>query len=134
MEAMMKILVVDDSVTNRMLIKEMLKGKAEIDEAEDGLAAWKLYSRSLDKQRYDILLLDIAMPRMDGIKLLTLIRENENGKDEVKLPVLIISAHTAKIGEAQRAGCDDYLLKPINFQQLYEKIFKLTQNKIFELK
>ena len=128
---MMKFLVVDDSATNRMLIKEMLKGKADIEEAEDGLAAWKLYCRSLEGPRYDLLLLDIAMPKMDGIKLLTLIRENENTKDEIQLPVLVISAQTEKIPDAQQAGCDDYLLKPITSKQLYEKIYKLTQNKVF---
>ena len=132
MGALMKVLIVDDSQTNRSLLKEMLKGKVDVAEAEDGLAAWKLYSLSLEAMRYDLLLLDIAMPRMDGIKLLNLIRENENSKDESRLPVLIISAQTEKIDEAKQAGCDDYLLKPISMQQLYEKIYQLTHHKAFE--
>ena len=132
MAALMKVLIVDDSKTNRILLKEMLKGKVDIAEAEDGLAAWKLYTLSLEALRYDLLLLDIAMPRMDGIKLLNLIRENENSKEEKRLPVLIISAQTEKIDEAKSAGCDDFLLKPITSQQLYEKIFKLTHNNLFE--
>ena len=131
MSSLMRFLVVDDSITNRILIKEMLRGKAECIEAEDGLAAWKLYTKSLEVKRYDLLLLDIAMPQMDGIKLLTLIRENENSKDEIHLPVLIISAQTEKIEDAKNAGCDDFLLKPITSQQLYQKVLKLTHNDLF---
>jgi len=127
----MRVLVVDDSETNRVLLREMLGDKAvEIDEAEDGLIAWRLYTKSLDTQRYDVCLLDIAMPKMDGIKLLKLIRENENFVYEVKLPVLVISAHKDKIEAARAAGFDDYMLKPVSVDGLYEKISKVTKREL----
>lgn len=130
MNSLLKILVVDDSETNRLLLKEMLRSKAEIDEAEDGYEAWKLYTKSLEDRRYDILLLDIAMPRMDGIKLLTLIRENENFPTEKKLPILVLTAHKEKVEAAQKAGCNDYLLKPVMIEDLYSKINKLTNQNL----
>lgn len=133
MSRSMKVMVVDDSETNRLLLKEMLKGKAEIDEAEDGFGAWKLYTKSLDEKRYDILLLDIAMPRMDGIKLLKLIRENENCATEQKLPILVITAHKEKVESAQKEGCDDYMLKPVTIDALFAKINTLTNSDLAPL-
>lgn len=70
------------------------------------------------------------MPRMDGIKLLTLIRENENYPGEKKLPILILTAHKEKVEAAIRAGCDDYMLKPVTIDALYAKINKLTNQNL----
>lgn len=56
MNSLLKILIIDDSETNRLLLKEMLQGKAELEEAEDGFEAWQKYSKSLEEKRYDLLL------------------------------------------------------------------------------
>ncbi len=129
MSKLWRTLVVDDSETNRQLIKEFIHGKAECEEAEDGLKAWKLYNKTMHGEAapYDIVLLDIAMPRMDGVKLLTLIREFENFEKKEKLPILVITAHKEKVDDAVSAGCDDYLLKPVSSDDLLAKMTTLIK-------
>lgn len=123
---MKKFLVVDDSETMRQLLIETLKDIAKCDEAEDGIIAFKKYNESLDtNELYDLILLDIAMPNMDGIKLLTLIREQEefsNMEAKIKTPIFIVSAYPNQKKKAFGCGCDEYFVKPIDIAELLEKI------------
>ena len=128
MDKILKVLVVDDSQTNRLLFTEILGQKAKCDEAENGVQAWKLYNKSLNEGAYDIVLLDIAMPKMDGNRLLKLVRELESFEGVKKgkgLPILVITAHKEKIKEAIAAGASDYLFKPVNPDELWERINNL---------
>ena len=126
-----KVMLVDDSETNRELIKEVLNGAVEFIEAEDGLQAWKAYNRVVKegKTDFDLILLDIAMPNMDGIKLLRLIRELEIFERipiEERLPVLIVTAHANRVEEAMQAGANGHLLKPIDVEALKKQVQSLV--------
>lgn len=102
------ILVVDDDLETRNMIREMLEGQGfSVETAEDGVAALNI----LEKQKFDLVLMDLAMPRMDGIEATREIRQRAYGDD---LPVVAISAHTSGAAEeeALEAGMDGYLRKP----------------------
>jgi two-component system, chemotaxis family, chemotaxis protein CheY len=103
-------LVVEDSPTMRQLIVFALRRipRLSIVEAEDGLEALK----KLAAQRFDIVLTDINMPVMDGLKLVHRIRSDETLKD---LPVVIITTEggTEDRQRALALGANAYITKPI---------------------
>ncbi len=112
------ILTADDSSVNRLLIKAMLSSiYVESDFAENGIEVLT----KLKNKKYDILLLDIQMPQMDGIETIKHIRENEEYKD---LYVIAVTANAMK-GDAQKyidMGCNDYISKPIQKDIFLKKI------------
>jgi signal transduction histidine kinase/CheY-like chemotaxis protein len=112
------ILVVDDNVENRILIGNILKRlNLRYKEAENGEIALKM----LHAESFNLVLLDSQMPVMDGITTLKLIREDSTLKD---LYVIMQSASTFKedIQEFFRAGCDDYISKPVDLGVLQRKL------------
>jgi two-component system chemotaxis response regulator CheY len=122
----LRVLVVDDSATVRKLVGFHL-GKIpgmELEEAEDGLEAME----KLSLGSYDLVILDIIMPRMDGLKLLNYIRSNDDMKG---LPVLIL---TTKGEDAEREkgmalGADAYIAKPIKSREFTDIIIELLDKK-----
>lgn len=102
-----QILVADDEQDIRELLRLYLeKDGYDVFEAKDGLEALSM----LEKNEFDLVLLDIMMPKMDGYRLIKKIRETSN------IPVMIISA---KIGDSDKIlgldlGADDYITKPFN--------------------
>jgi CheY-like chemotaxis protein len=107
-----RILLVEDSIDNQLMIKTLLKGDSfEIDFANDGVQA----IRKGTSKPYDLILMDIQMPVMDGYAATRHLR-----KMGVKIPILALTAH-ASPEDRQRcfaAGCTNYLTKPINIGQL----------------
>ena len=88
----------------------------------------KLALEKLEKDKYDLLLLDMQMPVLDGLSTLKHIREQEHHKN---LYVIALTAHAIK-GDAEKymdAGCDDYISKPIDKKQFREKINDLIHKK-----
>lgn len=119
----MRLLVVEDEVT---LCKTIAKGLHlsgyEVDQAYDGLTA-------LDKvlaETYDLVLLDLSLPKMDGMDLLSHFRE----KDQTT-PVLILSARSQIEDKVQGLdqGANDYLTKPFSFDELEARVRSLTRRK-----
>lgn len=115
---MPRILIVEDSVTSRDLLQEILKDVADCDCAESGLAAVYIYNRALEtKEFYDVIILDIGLPEISGISLLKKIRESEKS---VGIPfgegvsIIMITAHKERFLEAYDNGCNDYVTKPID--------------------
>jgi two-component system sensor histidine kinase/response regulator len=104
------ILIVDDNDLNRRLVRLTL-GKLgyPVVEAENGREALARVAA----QRFDLVLLDIAMPEMDGIEVLTRLRKQYS---VLELPVIMVTAddHEERIVEALSLGANDYLLKPLN--------------------
>ncbi len=106
-----KILMVDDSELNRELINEILKYKYDIEFAVDGEAAIMMLQKRKDD--FDVVLLDIVMPKMDGFEVL----EYMNSKGWLKtLPVVLISAEYshAHIDKAFDLGAFDFISRPFD--------------------
>lgn len=130
---MWKILVVDDNFANRQLMVEVLREDAVCDIATNGREAFEAYQLSLEKKdHYDLVLLDIAMPEVDGLAFLNMVREVEkraNVRVGEGLPIVMVTAFDKPFMQAFNAGCDDYILKPIDPGQLLHKIkMKLQRN------
>ncbi len=117
--AEINFLIVEDSPTMRQLISFALKRVhgAKIMEATDGIDALK----KLSAQKFDLVLTDINMPIMDGLKLVSLIRGNDQHKD---MPIIIITTEGAdedrKKGLA--LGANAYLSKPIQTAELLKLV------------
>ncbi|MFY0543951.1 hybrid sensor histidine kinase/response regulator [Brevibacillus sp. H7] len=113
-----RILLVDDSQENRKLIKVFLsKLPVQVDEAEDGQRAVELFQ----SKPYDVVLMDIQMPIMDGYSVTQAIRrwEMENGRSPT--PVIALTAHALPedIQRSVEAGCTAHLSKPFTKQAFY---------------
>jgi two-component system chemotaxis response regulator CheY len=124
---MWKVLIVDDSFTDRKLLSAMLKDKAVCDLAGSPNEAIEACEISLrEKTPYDIILLDIDMGDKDsGIEVLKEIRNAEKAAGillENGIPVFMVTAHKELVVEAFGMGCDDYITKPVNAKTLIEKI------------
>jgi len=111
---------------NQMLVIRILKKQGfETDVAENGLIA-------LDKHKnkhFDVILMDLQMPEMDGYEATRMIREMNTVKKEI--PIIAMSAHTIK-GEYERCielGMNDFISKPFDTNELYEKIYKLVKKR-----
>ncbi|WP_416896974.1 MAG: response regulator [Minwuia sp.] len=106
----MRILVVDDSKANRNIAKVLLENAGhDVTEAEGGVEALELVTG----QEFDVVLMDIAMPEMDGLAATRAIRALEGAKS--KTPVVAWTAHDVPgmRGQTCAAGMDAYLTKPI---------------------
>lgn len=117
------VLVVDDSSAVRDVLCNILRGlgvRRHIDEAEDGLAAWKL----IQAGDYDIVICDIRMPLMTGLELKELLRATLRFAD---LPFLIISGEVSKeiMAAAVTSEYDGYLIKPFSVAKLKTEVLKL---------
>jgi len=110
-----RILIVEDSPTMRQLLVFALRRLKGVDivEAQDGMDGL----RKLSSARYDLALIDINMPVMDGLKLIGLMR----GEDALKhVPVVVITTEGAEQDRerALRLGANEYLTKPIQANQV----------------
>jgi len=115
-----KILLVDDDYNiQNLLVNFLLMKGFEVETAENGYFALK----KIELFKPDIILLDIMMPRLDGFEVCAKIREIPD-MNLAKTPIVIISAlnHLNDVKKAIAAGANDYLVKPINMQVLFEKI------------
>jgi signal transduction histidine kinase/CheY-like chemotaxis protein len=117
----LRVLVVEDNPINRLLAIKVLQNQGfETDIAENGKIALEKYK----KQDYDIILMDLQMPEMDGYETTINIRELKTAKKDI--PIIAMTAHTIK-GELERCmeiGMNDFISKPFDKKDLYEKIYK----------
>lgn len=112
------VLVVDDSSDNRNLITQFLVAAgAKVDCAVDGVDG---VSKALAKE-YEIILMDIQMPRLDGYKATAQLREQGYVR-----PIIALTAHALKQEKINslNAGCDDHLTKPIDRRTLIDQVIK----------
>jgi len=111
-----KILVVDDEDGIRELISDALSiGGFEVETSPDGLQGLK----AIRDHRFDLLILDVNMPKMDGFALLEKVRA-----DGLTTPVIMLSARGQKvdINQGLRLGADDYMTKPFGLEELSLRI------------
>ena len=124
MSEQLHALVVEDSPTMRQLIVFALSRikVLKVVEADDGVDALK----KLSQQHCDILITDINMPMMDGLKLVSLVRQNAQLKN---IPIIIITTEGAQ-EDRQRAlslGANAYITKPIQAPQVISKVKDLLK-------
>lgn len=119
MEEKIRILAVDDNIINLATIEQELKGKYEVITVNSGARA----VRYLNKEKPDLILLDVQMALMDGIETLREIRTLENG---ATIPVIMLTAKKDKetVIEGTKLGILDYVLKPFDSQDLHTRIDK----------
>lgn len=116
MEERMRILLCEDDENLGMLLREYLQAKGfSSDLCPDGEAGYKAFL----KDKYDICVLDVMMPKMDG---LTLAQEIRNVNSEV--PIIFLTAKALKddIVEGFKIGADDYITKPFSMEELVLRI------------
>lgn len=122
----LKILLVEDSEDNRNLVQFYLKNTPyQIDIAENG----EIAVRKFMEAKYDIILMDIQMPTMDGYTATKKIREYEINRGDKPTPIVALTAYAFKEDKekAIQAGCTGYLSKPIKKAILMEAIKKYTR-------
>ena len=86
---------------------------------------------AVERESFDLALLDVQMPVMDGLEAAGLIRQKEQEMGKSRLPLIALTAHAMR-GDRERclaAGMDAYLPKPINSQQLFEMIGELQTSR-----
>lgn len=132
----MRILIVEDEMSNRLMLQQVLRDAHKVDVAVNGQEAVLAFQLAhMEAEPYDVVLLDIEMPVMDGQEALKTIREMEHvmgvaSGEEVK--VLMISAH----GDRQnvfdavfKGGASGYLVKPVSPEDLLDSVSNAFKRK-----
>lgn len=121
--AQLRILLVEDNPANQKLATYILEDRGHlVDIAGDGQEAvyWT------EKNHYDVILMDVQMPGMDGLEATAAVRKREGGKPRV--PIIAMTAHAMK-GDRERclaAGMDGYLSKPVKAQEMIALVERLA--------
>ncbi len=124
----MKILIAEDDFASRKFLCKLLSKYGECDTTVDGIAAVEEFVKAYDMSRpYDLICLDIMMPKIDGLKALKTIRDFEKKKgieESEKCKIIITSAlcETEIVFESFSPGSEAYVKKPINVESLIEQI------------
>lgn len=119
-----QVLIVEDNPDIRAFLKGRLEQEFQILEAVDGQDGWD----KAHTQSPDLIIADIAMPRMDGIALCTKVKSNVHTSH---IPVVLLTARTSLIYQLDglETGADDYITKPFNMQLLLARIKNLIQTR-----
>ncbi len=119
------ILIVEDDAVNLLIAEQMLrKAGYQVSSRHNGEQAIEAVRDSV----FDVILMDIEMPLMDGLEATPSIRKMPNGQ---RVPIIALTAHTIpeKLDEIHRAGMDDYLIKPFDLRKFEGMISKHTKNR-----
>lgn len=120
-----KILVVEDMELNQLLMKTLLDDFGfECDIASNG----KIAIEKLKTSTYDIILMDLQMPKMNGFEATEYIRE----KMKLKIPIIALTADvtTVDLAKCKAAGMNDYISKPVDERLLYSKLIALIKKPV----
>ncbi|AOY74953.1 response regulator [Clostridium formicaceticum] len=127
----MRILITEDDLASRRFLAKFLSQYGEIDQVVDGLEALDAYLLAIkDDEPYDLICLDIMMPKVDGVKVLKAIRDYEVQKripaeKRTKIIMTTALAETEYVQNAFNIGCEAYASKPIDTEKLVEVMKKL---------
>ncbi|MFM8821333.1 MAG: response regulator [Phenylobacterium sp.] len=119
----MDVLFVEDNEMNRRILKGMLDvaglNMDEAPEAETGL-------RMIEEHDYDLILMDLRMPGMDGLTAIRQIRARQDPK--AKIPVIVVTADSSSSirEDCLAAGADEVVLKPVSMELLFDAIGRLV--------
>jgi PAS domain S-box-containing protein len=118
-----KILLVEDNKLNRLVFKLMLNNmKAEVDEAENGLEAID----KLREKKYDLVLMDIQMPVMDGTSALQIIKKMHG--ETIPVIALTATAFNSEVSHMLNLGFSDCITKPIDQKNLQTRLYQFFNN------
>lgn len=127
----MRILIAEDDMTSRRFLSKFLAQYGECDIVVDGMEALDAYLIAFkEKAPYDVICLDIMMPKVDGVKVLKAIRDFEKQRGtmpdkRVKIIMITALADTEYVNKAFEIGCEAYAAKPIDTEKLIEAMRKL---------
>ena len=117
------VLVVEDNKINQLLVKNMLKkfGILYFDAVENGNIALK----KLAEKKYDLILMDIQMPELNGYEITRLIRKNAESENR-NIPIIALTGDSleSERKKARDAGMNEYLVKPFTTEELYATMLK----------
>ncbi len=117
-------LVVEDNMVNQLVIKSILRKWKGItfDFANHGLEALQ----AMEVKNYDLILMDLQMPEMDGYEATQIIRSGKSGINNPGIPILAVTADTTEKTKARvfEIGMDEYITKPIDQELLYNCVLK----------
>ncbi|MFP5223754.1 MAG: response regulator [Acidobacteriota bacterium] len=117
----LRILVAEDDRMNQMFAESFLKRAGHsVAIAANGKQAVEM----LGLERYDLVLMDIAMPEMDGLEATRIIRSSKSGTFDPDIPIIVMTAHALK-GDRERflaAGADGYIAKPVDLDELTREL------------
>ena len=116
---MKKVLIVEDVDLNRDLVVQLLEDQYQVIEAINGQEGLEIAER----ERPDLILMDLSLPVMDGWEATRRLKAND---DLRSIPVIALTAH-AMVGDKEKAlaaGCNDYLVKPLDEDELMAGIAK----------
>ncbi|EPR67679.1 Signal transduction histidine kinase [Cyclobacterium qasimii M12-11B] len=118
------VLIVEDNALNQMVLKILIGNwkNSRFEIANNGQEAIDL----LKAQPFDVVLMDLQMPVMDGYEATTAIRAGAAGTAMSKVPIIAVTADVTQKARFRvlEVGMDDYMTKPINKEELYNKIKK----------
>ena len=119
---MKKVLVVEDVDMNRELMVQLLEDRYEVIAAVNGQEGVE----AAERERPELILMDLSLPVMNGWEATRRLKANP---DLRSIPVIALTAHAMKGDRetALAAGCDDYLVKPIDEDELMEKMAKFLE-------
>lgn len=127
----MRILVAEDDSASNKFLAQFLMQYGEVDRVVDGLESLEAYSIAMQENKpYDIIFLDIMMPKVDGIKVLKAIRDYEGKKgigagQGVKIFLTTALDETEYVKQAFAIGCEGCIGKPIDTQEISKALLKL---------
>lgn len=127
----MKILIAEDDLISRKFLSKFLSQYGECDVVVDGFEALDAFLISLkDNKPYDLICLDIMMPKVDGVKVLKVIRDLEAQKgvlpeNHVKVIMTTALAEAQYVKHSFEIGCEAYAAKPIDTDKFVEVLKKL---------
>ena len=127
----MNILIVEDDATPGNVLKKHLSPVGACTLVESGKTAIRLFDKShKEKKPFDLMLLDISMPDMDGIQVLSVIRKKEkqlriDPSDQIKIIMVTASIRMASIKQCIRLGCNSYVSKPFTPSKLFAELDRI---------
>src|SRR5690606_33898751 len=125
-EAPVRVLLADDNATNRKVVELMLGAAGvEVVSVENGAEAVKAWRQD----RFDLALMDLRMPVMDGLAAIRAIRADEAGGSAARLPIIVLSANASPDDrrDSAEAGADRHLAKPIIAEALFGTIGEVLE-------
>ncbi|MBD2075584.1 response regulator transcription factor [Phormidium sp. FACHB-592] len=122
----MRVLVVEDDVRiANLLVEAFTNRQYEVDTADNGESAWNL----VNTLNYDLIVLDLTLPKIDGIKLCQQIRTRGATAPNAAIPVMMLTARDTIADKivGLDAGADDYMVKPFDIEELMARIRALLR-------